>query len=154
MPPAKWTPAFAGVTIGEMSARKAAQSRDRSSTLLPGADVAHGVVAAEEVEEIAQSGAARAGEAGILRHDAAGVGLRHGEQLLMRGEVGEAQLRHAALLDPEGLAAAYAESGDYDAAVTWQSKAIELLTDEEEKEDFRTRLELYREKKPYHTASP
>jgi len=52
------------------------------------------------------------------------------------------------------LSAAYAESGDFDAAVKWQSKAIELLTDEKEKEDHRTRLKLYREKKPYHTASP
>jgi serine/threonine protein kinase len=48
------------------------------------------------------------------------------------------------------LAAAYAESGDFDAAVKWQSKAIELLTDEKEKEDYRTRLKLYQEKKPYH----
>ena len=52
------------------------------------------------------------------------------------------------------LAAACAESGDFDAAVKWQMKAIELLPDEKEKEDYRTRLKLYQEKKPYHTASP
>ena len=52
------------------------------------------------------------------------------------------------------LAAANAESGDFDAAVKWQVKAIELLPDEKEKEDYRTRLKLYQEKKPYHDASP
>jgi len=31
----------------------------------------------------------------------------------------------------------------------WQSKAIELLTDERVKEDCRSRLKLYQEKKPY-----
>jgi serine/threonine-protein kinase len=48
------------------------------------------------------------------------------------------------------LAAAYAESGDFDSAVKWQSKAIELLSAAKEKEDYGTRLKLYQEKKPYH----
>jgi tetratricopeptide (TPR) repeat protein len=48
------------------------------------------------------------------------------------------------------LAAAYAESGDFDSAVKWQSKAIELLSDAKEKEDYGTRLKLYQDKKPYH----
>jgi protein O-mannosyl-transferase len=47
------------------------------------------------------------------------------------------------------LAAAYAESGDFDAAVKWQTKAMEMITDERNKEVFRSRLVLYRVRKPY-----
>ncbi len=52
------------------------------------------------------------------------------------------------------LAAACAKSGDFDAAVKWQTKAIELLTDKTEKGDYSTRLRLYQEKKPYHLPVP
>ncbi len=52
------------------------------------------------------------------------------------------------------LSAAFAESGDFDAAVKWQTKAIELLADKNEKEDYSTRLKLYQEKKPYHLPIP
>jgi eukaryotic-like serine/threonine-protein kinase len=52
------------------------------------------------------------------------------------------------------LAAAYAESGEFDAAVKWQTKAIELLSSATEKAEYGTRLKLYREKKPFHSASP
>ncbi len=48
------------------------------------------------------------------------------------------------------LSAAHAESGDFIAAAKWQTKAIELLSDEKEKGDYRTRLKLYQERKPYH----
>ena len=34
-----------------------------------------------------------------------------------------------------------------------QNQAIELLTDETEKADYRTRLKLYAEKKPFHLRS-
>lgn len=49
------------------------------------------------------------------------------------------------------LAAAYAESGDFAAAVRWQIKAIELLGDKEhpDYDAMQTRLELYRGGRPY-----
>jgi len=49
------------------------------------------------------------------------------------------------------LAAAYAETGDFDSAVKWQKKAIDLLTEEEEElhADFEERLKLYQSGKPY-----
>ena len=46
------------------------------------------------------------------------------------------------------LAAACAECGDYDEAVRWQEKAIKLLDSEERQADYRTRLELYSQRKP------
>ncbi len=52
------------------------------------------------------------------------------------------------------LAAAYAEAGDFDAAVRWQARAIELLGDESARDRFRSRLELYRARKPYREAAP
>jgi hypothetical protein len=47
------------------------------------------------------------------------------------------------------LAAAHAEAGDFDAAVTWQTKANARYTDAEDKQKGDQRLNLYREKKPY-----
>jgi len=52
------------------------------------------------------------------------------------------------------LAAAYAEAGDFDAAVTWQKRAIEFLMDEGKKYDYRSRLVLYQARMPYRDASP
>jgi hypothetical protein len=42
--------------------------------------------------------------------------------------------------------------GDFDAVVEWQSMAIELLSDDKRKADYRARLTLYREKKPYRES--
>jgi hypothetical protein len=49
------------------------------------------------------------------------------------------------------LASAYAEKGEFDAAVTWQLKAIELLKEGADRRLYEENLRLFREKK---TASP
>jgi len=46
------------------------------------------------------------------------------------------------------LAAAYAEAGDFESAVKWQTTSIELA-DEKSKADLRSRFELYKAGKPY-----
>jgi tetratricopeptide (TPR) repeat protein len=46
------------------------------------------------------------------------------------------------------LAAAYASAGDFENAVKWQSKAVQLAPDKQ-KRDFNERLDLYKSKKPY-----
>ena len=53
------------------------------------------------------------------------------------------------------LAAAYAEAGDFDAAVKWQTKAIELGSfDPKLKQTSQERLELYRAHKPCREEAP
>ena len=59
--------------------------------------------------------------------------------------------KNAGFLDT--LAAAHAEAADFDAAVKWQTRALDLLNDETQKEDFRSRLRLYQAKQPYHTPT-
>ncbi len=51
------------------------------------------------------------------------------------------------------LAVACAEAGDFEAAVKWQQEAIDLLADDRQKDDYRTRLRLYRDRRPYHEAA-
>ena len=52
------------------------------------------------------------------------------------------------------LAAACAEAADFPSAAKWQSKAIGFLTDEQEKDDFSTRLKLYLEHNAYRESRP
>jgi tetratricopeptide (TPR) repeat protein len=52
------------------------------------------------------------------------------------------------------LAAASAEAGDFASAVKWQSKAIDLLEDDTTKANYRARLKLYEQKKPYRETRP
>ena len=52
------------------------------------------------------------------------------------------------------LAAAYAESGDFEKAKEWEAKAIEMATTDrsvtdKDKQEMRDRLELYKQGKPY-----
>jgi len=55
--------------------------------------------------------------------------------------------KNAGVMDT--LAAAYAESGDFEQAVRWQEQALQdpLYRNNN---DFRRRLELYRNKMPFH----
>jgi Flp pilus assembly protein TadD len=52
------------------------------------------------------------------------------------------------------LAAAHAEAGDFDAAVIWQTKAIQSQLDRRKNDDQRARLLLYQARKPYREAPP
>ncbi len=47
------------------------------------------------------------------------------------------------------LAAAYAEVGDFDKAVEWKEKAIQLYANADDRKKGEERLKLYKEKKPY-----
>lgn len=51
------------------------------------------------------------------------------------------------------LAAAFAESGDWENAVKHQQQAIELATDEEKKQGQQVRLEFYKTQKPYREGA-
>ena len=51
--------------------------------------------------------------------------------------------------DVDTLAAAYAEAGEFDAAMKWQTKANALYTTPENRKRGEARLKLYQEKKPY-----
>ena len=55
--------------------------------------------------------------------------------------------KHAGDLDT--LAAACAEAGDFAMAVKSQEKALELTSDEKDKEKFHGHLALYQVKQPY-----
>jgi tetratricopeptide (TPR) repeat protein len=52
------------------------------------------------------------------------------------------------------LAAAYAEAGDFGSALKWQTKAIEIETDPKNADEYRARLTLYQERKPYRETKP
>jgi tetratricopeptide (TPR) repeat protein len=53
----------------------------------------------------------------------------------------------------DSLAAAYAEVGDFDKAVEWQKKVLNLAT-ADQKSDVESRLKLYLDKKPYRQPVP
>ncbi|HXT58966.1 MAG TPA: hypothetical protein VN699_10025, partial [Pirellulales bacterium] len=50
------------------------------------------------------------------------------------------------------LAAAYAEAGDFDSALKWHAKAMEMSQPAEDRDqrDNEKRLALYKSGKPYH----
>ncbi len=77
--------------------------------------------------------------------------LRDGQKALEYANKGceLAQWRNPGGLD--ALAAAHAELGDFDKAIHWEGKALESAQDYPvgEQEKMRTRLQLYKQGKPY-----
>jgi hypothetical protein len=55
--------------------------------------------------------------------------------------------RDASVLDT--LAAAEAENGNFEAAVRWQKKVLELNSDSESRQGMEARLNLFQENKAY-----
>jgi hypothetical protein len=47
------------------------------------------------------------------------------------------------------LAAAYAEAGDFEKAISYQEKASKLYSDPDDKKKGDERLKLYKDKRPY-----
>jgi Flp pilus assembly protein TadD len=62
--------------------------------------------------------------------------------------VGKKERKNPAILDT--LAAAYAEAGEFEKAVSVQKEAIALLPSGEETKDFLARLKLYESGSAYH----
>jgi hypothetical protein len=50
------------------------------------------------------------------------------------------------------LATAYAESGDFEEAVKWATKAVEMVS-EKERPEVQSRLELFKARQPFRVAS-
>jgi len=77
-------------------------------------------------------------------------GVRNGKKAVKYALVasGRVQNKDPAILDT--LAAAYAENGDFENATITQKAAIELLSDDNQKEDYGKRLVLYEGEKPFH----
>ena len=66
-------------------------------------------------------------------------------------------LRGGKFYSLDTLAAAYAENGEFEKAAQWQTKAIDMLAKnknatEKHKQVLRSRLELYKQGKPYREA--
>ncbi len=76
--------------------------------------------------------------------------LRDGTSAVVFAEKAVAATNRKSSIFLDTLAAAYAEAGQFDKAVSTQKEAIALLQDEAQKKDFSTRLKLYESNSPYH----
>ena len=57
------------------------------------------------------------------------------------------QWKDSAYLDT--LAAAYADAGKFDKAAEFEQKAVELVTEDADKDELLVHLKLYQDRKPY-----
>lgn len=79
--------------------------------------------------------------------------IRNGQRAVQLAEQATRLTGHKNPLLLDSLAAAHAETGNFEQAVRWQSKALELAP-EPMKPSLRQRLELYTSNKPFHTPLP
>jgi tetratricopeptide (TPR) repeat protein len=74
--------------------------------------------------------------------------VRNGEQALKDATKACELTNYESVEAIKCLAAAHAEVGDFDEAIRWQRKAVELNKDEGEKEELAEALRLFEQKKP------
>ncbi len=88
---------------------------------------------------------------GWLLATAPDAAIRNGKQAL-QDAIKACELTHYAKVEPlKCLAVAQAEVGDFDEAVRWQKKAIELNKDDDDKEELAEALRFFEQKKPLRT---
>ena len=75
--------------------------------------------------------------------------IRDGANAVLFAEKVGAATDRKAPSNLDTLAAAFAEAGQFEKAVSTQHEAIALLQSDEEKNDYRSRLKLYEAKTPY-----
>ena len=75
--------------------------------------------------------------------------LRNGPEAVRRAEHAAAADGYSSLGVLDTLAAAYAEAGDFPAAVHWQTKALELAPKSFNAQTFQSQLKPYKQSKPY-----
>src|ERR1700733_4786028 len=68
------------------------------------AQIAHRRVAGEKIEQDPERRAARSGEVGVAHQHEPRLVMGHGQQLLVEGEIGDGEIRHAALALAQHLA--------------------------------------------------
>jgi len=75
--------------------------------------------------------------------------IRDGSNAVVFAEKAVAATKHKTPAELDTLATAYAETGQFEKAVSTEQEAIALLQTEAEKNDYRTRLKLFEVHLPY-----
>ena len=78
--------------------------------------------------------------------------VRNGTSAVEFGQKAAALTRQKEATVLDILAAAYAETGQFEKAVSTEKQAVALSHREDEQKEFEARLKLYQEKKPYRAA--
>jgi tetratricopeptide (TPR) repeat protein len=79
--------------------------------------------------------------------------LRNGPEAVKAALVACELNKYQSAADLRALAAAYAEAGEFELAIGWQEKAVQLTSGEEKAIEEKV-LEQYKDKRPYRDAPP